>query len=421
MLLWDLDGMAGVRPIELRRSGGWHFSMTDFHPAGDWVVASTHDNSELSFWPLGENLPTVVEGYDTFSLVPVGFTQDGRYLVTNWGQDRVRLWPLPGGRDPDIVDVLLPRAYPVRAGFAVDPTGRRILSAGYGETIFLLSSQGEDPLHLTGFSQYDLVEQGAFSPSGHLVAAASAASESQPTLRVWDVETGAVLVFDLPQRTEGSSADGVASGAMVQNLVFADETTLYTSGGNGLLRWDLETGSYEQITRTTPGAILLMSASTDRRKILTYEAADRNSRGQLELRDLVTGHVRRVQIPGGSAVVSLGPKGTTWATGEKDGLIWVGRFDGGEPHVLAGHQGPIASIAISPDRKWIASTGEDKTLRLWPMPDLDRPPLHTLPRQELIAKLKVLTNLRVVRDEESSDGWTTKLDPFPGWETVPEW
>jgi hypothetical protein len=55
------------------------------------------------------------------------------------------------------------------------------------------------------------------------------------------------------------------------------------------------------------------------------------------------------------------------------------------------------------------------------MPDLDKPPLHTLPHEELIAKLKSLTNIRAVRDPESSTGWSFGLDPFPGWKEVPEW
>jgi len=78
-------------------------------------------------------------------------------------------------------------------------------------------------------------------------------------------------------------------------------------------------------------------------------------------------------------------------------------------------------VSISPDRRWIASTGDDNTLRLWPMPDLDKPPLHTLPHDELIAKLRSLTNIRVVRDPESAEGWAVTLDPFPGWKEVPEW
>jgi hypothetical protein len=49
------------------------------------------------------------------------------------------------------------------------------------------------------------------------------------------------------------------------------------------------------------------------------------------------------------------------------------------------------------------------------------PPLHTLPREKLIAKLKTLTNLRAVRDEKSSTGWKVEVGPFPGWAEVPEW
>jgi hypothetical protein len=69
----------------------------------------------------------------------------------------------------------------------------------------------------------------------------------------------------------------------------------------------------------------------------------------------------------------------------------------------------------------VASSAVDNTLRLWPMPNLDRPPLHTLPREELIAKLKSLTNVRAVRDPEALNGWTIELGPFPGWKDVPEW
>ena len=53
------------------------------------------------------------------------------------------------------------------------------------------------------------------------------------------------------------------------------------------------------------------------------------------------------------------------------------------------------------------------------MPDLSKPLLHALPREDLIAKLKTLTNLRVVRDEETPTGWKLEVCPFPGWETVP--
>jgi hypothetical protein len=55
------------------------------------------------------------------------------------------------------------------------------------------------------------------------------------------------------------------------------------------------------------------------------------------------------------------------------------------------------------------------------MPDLSKPPLHTLPYDELLAKLKSLTNLLAVRDEDSTSGWKIEVGPFPGWEVVPTW
>ena len=78
-------------------------------------------------------------------------------------------------------------------------------------------------------------------------------------------------------------------------------------------------------------------------------------------------------------------------------------------------------VAFVPDLRWVASAGEDDTLRLWPMPDLSKPPLHTLPHGELLAKLHSLTNLSAVRDPASSTGWTIETGPFPGWRDVPTW
>jgi WD40 repeat protein len=164
-----------------------------------------------------------------------------------------------------------------------------------------------------------------------------------------------------------------------------------------------------------------MSLSSDRRTMLTYsmKSVVERAPGPVRLHDLATNQVRIVEIPG-TGRLSLSADGSVWASGETDGAIWAGRTDGGEPHLLLGHVGPAWAL-ISGDRRWVVSSGEDTTLRLWPMPDLSKPPLHTLPREELIAKLKSLTNLRAVRDEGSSTGWKIEVGPFPGWETVPTW
>lgn len=64
---------------------------------------------------------------------------------------------------------------------------------------------------------------------------------------------------------------------------------------------------------------------------------------------------------------------------------------------------------------------EDGAIRLWPMPDFSTPSLHTWPHDELVAKLRSLTNLRAGRDPSADTGWKIEIGPLPGWAAVPEW
>jgi WD40 repeat protein len=140
-------------------------------------------------------------------------------------------------------------------------------------------------------------------------------------------------------------------------------------------------------------------------------------RGRL---DLVTGQSRplaELGVPSAAASVS----GDVAVTIDNQGALRVGRVSGGSVHWLVGHDKPVQEVAISPDLRWVASTSEDDTLRLWPMPDLSKPALHELTREALIAKLRSLTNLTAVRSRADPFGWKIEIDPFPGWKDVPTW
>jgi WD40 repeat protein len=78
------------------------------------------------------------------------------------------------------------------------------------------------------------------------------------------------------------------------------------------------------------------------------------------------------------------------------------------------------AVAFSPDGRWVASASGNE-IRLWPMPDLSKPPLHTLPHDALLAKLDALTNVRVVEDKTSATGYKITIGPFPGWKDVTTW
>jgi DNA-binding winged helix-turn-helix (wHTH) protein/WD40 repeat protein len=422
-LLWDLSALPGAKPLELRRSGSWQFSESEIHPKGDWLAASTKGTSEVSFWPTRRAYPSVVSGASS-RRKGLAFSPDGRWLAATWRGWRAKLFPLPHTdrtETPELAE------HTLFSNLVFDPSSQGLTGGHWGNVLSVVPLDGGEPRRLEGFLSETLIESLAFSPSGRLVAAASGISYNEKMLRVWDLDTGETRAFELP-RTDTSTLTGFAGYTdNVQDLWFTDEETLYTVGATAYLRWNLQDGSSEEVVDLGRVVYRTAAASADGRKVLIIETSEGDEgKGDTcdtpELYDLVTGTVEELPSFGDCVrVIALDPGGEVAVTGDNDGVIRVGRITGGEPHLLMGHQGAIEYVAVSPDLRWVASVGADSTLRLWPMPDLSKPPLHTLPREELIAKLKTLTNLRVVRDPESSTGWKLTHDPFPGWETVPTW
>ncbi len=256
------------------------------------------------------------------------------------------------------------------------------------------------------------------------MAAAYGAGEGDRTLRVWDLETGATRAFDLPQPAPSLAGAKSPPLGTIFKLTFAGESTIYSAGWEGVRRWDLALGRQELvIAPPTRDDSVEMVLRPDRGVAVTRWASESaiDSGAPVAVHDLARRSSRL--LPGfGSLVLSmdLDPTGRVLVTADRDGILRVGRLSGGEPHLLVGHKGGATAI-VSPDLKWIASAGEDNTLRLWPMPDLDRPPLHALPQRDLVATLKSLTNLRAVRDARAPTGWKIEAGPFPGWRDVPTW
>jgi len=118
---------------------------------------------------------------------------------------------------------------------------------------------------------------------------------------------------------------------------------------------------------------------------------------------------------------ALDSTGSVAVTGDLSGCIRVGSAAGGPPHLLTADASLVTAVDISPDGRWIASGHSDGAIRLWRTPDLDKPPLEDLPRDELLARLKSLTNLRVTTDPGRPGHFRVRaIEPFAGWETVPE-
>lgn len=118
--------------------------------------------------------------------------------------------------------------------------------------------------------------------------------------------------------------------------------------------------------------------------------------------------------------VAIDPPGEVIATGDTTGVVRVGRLGGGEPHLLLGASGVVSSVDFSPDGRWVAGAAGNE-IWLWPMPDVSKPPLHTLPHDSLMTTLDTFTNVQLVEDESTPTGYRSEARPFPGWEMPPTW
>jgi WD40 repeat protein len=214
---------------------------------------------------------------------------------------------------------------------------------------------------------------------------------------------------------------------ILNDLSFLPDGRLLTIGLTGLRVFDLSSGESTRLRPCNP----VVNVSVDspwlaltpdaRTALIAQVTFDTARTSELLAFDLETRAEKPIASHGSHVTfATLDPSGRLLVTGSGDGLVRVGPFGSDEePHLLYGHSALVTSLAVSPDGKWIASAAEDGTIRLWPMPE--GTPLHTLPYDELLAKLRSLTNLRIVSDPGSATGYKVEPGPFPGWAKFPEW
>jgi WD40 repeat protein len=237
-------------------------------------------------------------------------------------------------------------------------------------------------------------------------------------LRFWDLGTGRSQVHSVAHLTD-------AQWTGFWNMAFAPDGRLYVAGTGGVRRLTFPSEPGTVTAETVHAAGMAgFDLSRDGRLLLVSATGSGDGlapREELVLLDLVGQTSRRITTHGTRLSAGrLSSSGLVLVTGDQNGVVRAGPVTGEEPHLLAGHKGPVRGLAISSGEHWIASSS-DEAISIWPMPDVTKPPLHTLPHAELMAKLDALTNLRVVRDPASATGWQTEVGPFLGWKDVPTW
>jgi len=417
--LWDLEGPRGAAPpITLRRNPTYMNSIV-FDSSGYWL-ATAHAN-DVAFWWLGGDHPLRFRGGGALA-----FTPDGQSLVCASG-DGIRVWPLGAGSAAEPKTLLPGGGGGLGGELAIDPRGLNVAVVEGESTIHVVPLDGSPATRLEGFSEQVAIGAIAFSEDGRLLAAAPFQGPAEEkVIRVFDLATGAAQVLG-PVPGTGAGFGGIlplrfaGSSRLLAGVMSGDP-----SPNHGIVAYDLASGAATVLdvrlagvyfNPAGTGGVGWMNPDPDpeaRAAGTTYEP----------IRFRLDGTAPEPLRGRGSTFspAAFDPTGRLLATGGADGVIRVGPVDGEEPHVLTG--GPTRhpqGIVFSPDGRLLASSSGDGTIRVWKVPDMSKPPLHTLPLDTLLAKLRTHTNLRAVPDPLSASGYRLEIGPFPGWATPPEW
>jgi len=407
-LLFGISDPPGSDPLLFSARSGRSLEVR-FDPDGRWLLA-VHMRW-VSLFPINRSRhPFVFRGH-TGAVGRIAFGPAGRFLVSTGVDGTVRYWPLDAepGSQPR---VLHDWGEPIEAGvdwIAVSDNGRTVIATGNENFVRVIPLDRRPPMDLAHADQR--ITRAAVSSDGRLVAALGRFSDRN-AVQIWNVETGELdSEFEVPQDS--------AWPPLTYPLEFTNDGRLLIGFRDKLLEWDPATFELSKLLDD----VGTFGLSGDDRTLIGPTGRGAGTEHLTTIYNLETGDGIRLATHGSWNICeTLDQTGTIAVTGDGGGIVRVGPATGESPQVLTMDDSPVWTVAVSPDGNWIASGHGDGSIRLWPMPDLSKPPIHELPYRDFLAKLKSLTNLRVVPDPELPGSQiVSAAAPFPGWETVPSW
>ena len=328
-----------------------------FTPDGERVVTASSDQT-ARLWDVAKGTELRKFTQHTGPLYCLAVSGDGRTLVTGAQDSTLRVWSLPLTKPIRRVEEV---ASPVR-GMVFSPDGRSLYSVADDKQVRqhdLLVAKPGGPLPLPTVVR-----------EGHLAEVLSVATRSDGVNFCTADASGRMFVWSPDVDTPQSRLLG-HQGRVSSIAVPNSNQQLYSVGDDGVLRiWQLN-GSLPKELATAPVAPLNLTMIPGQNAGL-WSMTD----GSIKLVGLTTGMVTRElpRVEGQLRGISISPNAAWYSVWGADGSAAILNFADDTPRgKVAGHTGPVTSVAIHADATRFATSGNDGTVRLWqqPLPTFD--------------------------------------------------
>jgi WD40 repeat protein len=272
----------------------------------------------------------------------VGFSADGKTLVSAGKDGTVRLWDLAEGH----CRILCRQTQEVNWA-ALSPDGRTVATASDDGGVRLWDvAGGRERLRL-------VVEKvpangTAFAPDGSLLAAGF----EDGKVRVWELPTGRERPWPIAGNWKVDdltfSPDGCTLAVCCRDLVLFD----VSAGRRRCTLWHGDHSCATAVAFAHDGPLVATGGQDSQVRLLNAK-----TQGQLSAS---AGHVHPVRS------VAFSPDDGLLASASDDGTVRLRELHTGRLRsVLAGHTGRVWCTAFAPDGRTLATAGRDGTIRLW--------------------------------------------------------
>jgi WD40 repeat protein len=317
-----------------------------FNDNGSQLVSVGGDQL-VKLWNV--NTGTLIKEFrgHTSAIMAVAFSHDGKRILSGGADKAARLWDIAAGA----VVQTFPNVRSPISSVALRKDGKEALIGCADGMVHVFDlteapkEKGSVPAHLSGVGAL------AYSPDGSRMATCG----GDKLVRIWKLpDSGAPApLFDLKGHSNA-----------VSSVAFSNDGRLLVSGGGDLIIkvWDLQSATELRSLRGHSDWVSSVCFGADSRFILTASVDKTAKVWELSNEETAppVGHTRRLNT------LAVSPNGKWLASGGEDHTIKIWDMASGqEQYTLTEHTDNVRAVAFDSSGERLVSGGDDRKLRIW--------------------------------------------------------